>query len=83
MGSSGCSALCGGCGRTVWAGRPGGRLRAHLAGKQQKRGKKVLRYKMVTCQEENWEGLQFEHIDWNDIVEAELRGDSDALLLLK
>lgn len=38
---------------------------------------------MASCREENWEGLQFEHIDWNDIVEAEQKGDTDALLLLR
>lgn len=27
--------------------------------------------------------LQYEHIDWNDIVDAELAGDSETLLQLK
>lgn len=27
--------------------------------------------------------LQFEHIDWNDIVDAELSGDQDALEVLR
>lgn len=31
---------------------------------------------------EQWE-LQFEHIDWNDIVDAELDGDTQALEELK
>lgn len=37
-----------------------------------------------------WEGLssekmelEFEHIDWNDIMEAELSGDQDALAKLR
>lgn len=33
-------------------------------------------------QNEKWE-LQFEHIDWNDIVDAELEGDVQALEDLK
>ena len=33
--------------------------------------------------EDSWDGLQFEHIDWNDIAEAEFSGDSDALSLLR
>ena len=33
-------------------------------------------------QDEQWE-LQFEHIDWNDIVDAELEGDTKALDDLK
>lgn len=30
------------------------------------------------AQDDQWE-LQFEHIDWNDIVDAELDGDTKAL----
>lgn len=33
--------------------------------------------------EEEWESLKYEHIDWNDIVEAEVSGNSDALSLLR
>ena len=32
--------------------------------------------------DQEWE-LQYEHIDWNDIVDAELEGDSQALEDLK
>ena len=40
------------------------------------RGRATERGKMSL--EEHWE-LQFEHIDWNDIVDAELDGDVEAL----
>ena len=31
-----------------------------------------------------WEGLmRYEHVDWNDLVDAEMSGDPDALLSLK
>lgn len=33
--------------------------------------------------EEEWESLKYEHIDWNDIIEAELSGNSDALTFLR
>lgn len=33
--------------------------------------------------EEEWDGLKYEHIDWNDIIEAEISGNSDALSLLR
>ncbi len=36
------------------------------------------------AQEESGFGvMQFEHIDWNDIVDAEMSGDSKSLLYLK
>lgn len=39
---------------------------------------------MTMDEETGWESLiQFEHVDWNDIVEAEMSGDSAALLTLK
>ncbi len=38
---------------------------------------------LLNCEGDNWKGLRYEHVDWNDIVEAELTGDTDALLLLR
>lgn len=38
----------------------------------------------ISGEELEWEALmQFEHVDWNDIIDAEMSGNSDALLLLK
>lgn len=31
----------------------------------------------------DWGSSQFEFIDWNDIVDAEMSGDSDTLLSLR
>ena len=33
--------------------------------------------------EQEWKGLQYEHVDWNDIIEAEMSGKPEALRLLR
>ena len=37
----------------------------------------------VQDKKQEWMDLQYEHIDWNDIIDAEMSGDVDALLLLR
>lgn len=59
------------------------RIPAEKGGDQLKREEKQAM--MVSHQdvEGEWKKLKYEHIDWYDIVEAEMSGNSDALSMLR